>query len=82
MLLDGVDVHDQDSAEAYIVREPEGLNQDTLLCEAVDDSHDIFGGLNAFLHMGADHWVRDFRPAAEVCKIVEEERPSDMDHGV
>lgn len=73
MLLDGVDVNDQNSTEAHIVREPEGLDQHALMRETIGYCHDVLGSLDAFLDVRADHWMRDFRSAAEVCEIVQEE---------
>lgn len=55
MLLNDMDVDYQDSAEAHIVREPKGLDEDVLLCKFVDERHDVLGGLDAFLDVGADH---------------------------
>lgn len=55
MLLNDMDVDYQDSAEAHIVREPKRLDEDVLLCKFVDERHDVLGGLDAFLDVGADH---------------------------
>jgi hypothetical protein len=62
--------------------EPEGLDEYALLSKTIDDYHDIFGSLYTFLNVGADHWVRDFWSAAEICEIIKEKRARDMDHGM
>ena len=68
-----MDVNDQNSTKAHVVREPEGLDQYTLMRETIGYCHDILGSLDAFLDVRADHRVGDFRSAAEVCEVVQEE---------
>ena len=55
VLLNKVDVDDQDSTETHVVCEPERRNECVLLDQGFDDSQDVFGSLNTFLDMGADH---------------------------
>lgn len=65
-----MDVNDQNSTETHVVCEPEGLDQYTLVRKTIDYCHDVLGSLDAFMDVRADHRVRDFRSAAEVCEIV------------
>lgn len=72
MLLDDVDVDHEDCAEAYIVCEPKGLDKDVLLCEFVDEQHDVLRSLRAFLDVSPNHRVRISGPATKVGKVVEQ----------
>lgn len=73
MLLNNMDVDNQDSAKAYIVCEPKRLDEDVLLCKFVDERHDVLGGLDAFLNMGAHHRVGNPGSAAEIGKVIQQE---------
>lgn len=73
MLLDRVYIHHDDCAEAHVMGEPERLDQDSLFPEAIHQRHDFLRGIDAFLDMIRDHWMRNLRVAARIRKVIQQE---------
>lgn len=73
MLLNDVYIYHNNSAEAYIMREPERLYHDALFGETIHESNNILSSTNAFLQDVRYCRMRYLRPAAEVCEIIQEE---------
>lgn len=55
-----------------MVRKPKRLDEDILLCEFIDERHDVLRRLDAFLDMSSSHRVWIPGPAAQVGEVVEQ----------
>jgi len=73
MLLNDVYIYHNNGAEAYIMREPERLDHDALLCKTVHEGDYILRSTDAFLQDTRHCWMRYWRSAAEVREIIQEE---------